>query len=166
MTGRQLVLDLPLAPSVNACFCNVPGKGRVHTASYRTWQKQALASIAAQAHGITFPGTFRIAVLASDRELIRRRDCDNLGKALCDTLVRAGIIADDSHLHMRSIALAWDSTIPAGTCRVTLTELAPAPQPKPEPKRKAKRPLTGIPDSIMKVLRARGIRVDASSVHL
>ncbi len=167
MTGRTLSLTLPMAPSVNASFANVPGKGRVHTASYRAWQKQALASIATQAHGATFPGTFRIAVLASDRELTRPRDCDNLAKAIADTLKKAGVIADDSHLHMRAISIEWSPELPAGTCRVTVIELAPTPLPKPAPKRSPKaKSSTGIPASITKALRAKGIRVAPDKVHL
>ena len=63
MTARTLSFDLPLPPSVNGCFANVPGKGRVRTAQYRAWRKQALASIEVQAHGIAFRGTFRMSVM-------------------------------------------------------------------------------------------------------
>ena len=79
MSARALRLDLDLPPSLNSCFANVAGRGRVKTAIYRRWQKAALAEIQAQARGVTFPGRFRLAVLASDRDLHRRRDADNMG---------------------------------------------------------------------------------------
>ncbi len=176
MTGRALRLDLDLPPSVNAAFANVPGRGRVRTSIYRQWQKAALASIAAQARGITFPGTFRITAQASDRELTRDRDADNLGKALADTLVKAGIIADDNHLHLRSIGLAWASDLAAGSCRVTVIELSPEPlrRPAAAPRRTAKQELRRntragakqVPAKIMAALRARGINVSPERVHL
>ncbi len=169
-----LTLDLPMAPSVNASFCNVPGKGRVHTASYRAWRKQALACIAVQARGATFPGTFRLSVTASDRDLVRDRDADNIAKALCDTLVKAGIIADDCYRHMRAIGLAWTPDLAAGSCRVTINELSAAPLAKPaaSPRRALKRvfptdtPAKQVPASILAALRKRGINVAPEKVHL
>jgi Holliday junction resolvase RusA-like endonuclease len=175
MTGRTLSLDLVIPPSLNGAWCNVPGRGRVRTATYRTWARQALAAISIQARGASFPGSFRVSVLASDRELTRRRDVDNLGKALCDTLTKAGIIADDCYLHLRSIALAWTPDLPAGSCLVTVIELAPVPLPKPaaSPRRVLKqassrntRAGAKVPASIMAALKRRGINVTAERVHL
>ncbi len=131
MTARTLSIDLQIPPSVNAAFCNVPGKGRVRSSIYRRWQKAALAEIQAQARGVHFAGTFRLAVLASDLDLTRRRDADNLGKAVADTLRKAGVIEDDSHLHMRSIELTWTPDLPAGACRVVIDELSSAPISRP-----------------------------------
>jgi Holliday junction resolvase RusA-like endonuclease len=131
MTGRSLSLDLTLPPSVNRCFANVAGKGRVRTSIYRRWQKAALAEIQAHARGITVRGTFRISIAASDQGLSRERDADNLAKAIADVLTKAGIIADDCHRHMRSIALAWTPDLPAGRCTVEVREISPAPLPKP-----------------------------------
>jgi Holliday junction resolvase RusA-like endonuclease len=131
MTACTLLLDLPLPPSVNRCFANVPGKGRVRSSIYRRWQKAALAEIRAQARGIIFRGTFRLAILASDQGLTRRRDADNLGKAICDALTKAGTIADDCHHHLRSIALVWTPKLAAGACRVHVIEMAAAPISKP-----------------------------------
>jgi len=130
MTGRTLRFDLPLPPSVNAMFANAE-RGRVKTALYRRWQKAALAEIQVQARGMTFADRFRLVVLASDLDLTRRRDCDNLAKAVCDALAKAGIIAGDCHKHMRAITLAWSAKLPARTCRVHVIEIPAAPVPKP-----------------------------------
>ena len=178
MTGRTLSLDLVIPPSLNGAWCNVPGRGRVRTATYRTWARQALAAISIQARGASFPGSFRVSVLASNRELARRRDVDNLGKALCDTLTKAGIIADDCYLHMRAICLAWTPKLSAGTCRVHVIELAAEPMTKPAkpPRRMVKRdfptatrahakPAT-VPASILAALKRRGINVSPEWVHL
>ncbi len=164
MTGRTLEIELAIPPSINAAWCNVPGKGRVHTAQYRAWRKQALASIEAQAHGVTFRGTFRIAVLASDQGLIRDRDCDNLGKAIADTLTKAGKIADDCYRHMRAISIEWSPDLSAGTCRVAIEELSAEPLPKPG--KAPRRPAKQVPASIMAALRKRGINVAPEKVHL
>ncbi len=163
MTGRTLEIDLPMVPSVNASFCNVPGKGRVKTAQYRAWQRGALAEIQAQARGVTFRGTFRLSVTASDRDLVRDRDADNIAKAIADTLTKAGIIPADDYRHMRAISIEWSPDLSAGTCRVAIEELSAEPLPKPG--KAPRRPAKQVPASIMAALRKKGIRVDASKVH-
>ncbi len=129
MTGRTFSLDLPMPPSVNASFAKVPGKGRLHTAEYRAWQKQALACIAVQARGIAFRGTFRLVALASDR------DADSLGKAVADVLTRAGGIADDCQQPMRSICIARTPKLEPGKGRVNMIEWAAMPTQKSAPGR-------------------------------
>jgi Holliday junction resolvase RusA-like endonuclease len=174
MTARTVRLDLDLPPSVNSAFANVPGKGRVRTTVYRQWQKGALAEIQVQVRGVTFRGAFRLAVLASDQGLSRDRDADNLAKAVSDILVRAAIVADDNHQHMRAIDLEWRSTLPAGRCVVEVREISPTPLPKPT---KAPRPKdagcntcsiakAAVPASIMTALRRRGINIAPGRIRI
>jgi Holliday junction resolvase RusA-like endonuclease len=175
MTARALSLDLPLPPSVNAAFCNVPGKGRVRTSIYRQWQKGALAEIAAQARGMTFLGTFRLSIAVSDKGLFRDRDGDNLAKAIADALTKVGVIVDDSYRFMRAIHLEWCHDLPGGNCVVEVRELSPAPLPKPSkaprPKdavrnTRAKPKPAAVPASIMRALRAKGINVEPERISI
>lgn len=42
MTADPFHIDLPLPPSVNALYRNVPGRGRVKTALYKRWHAVAV----------------------------------------------------------------------------------------------------------------------------
>jgi Holliday junction resolvase RusA-like endonuclease len=48
--GRAVTfhVKLPLPPSANKLFFNVPGKGRVKTRAYKNWRRNAVLSIFAQ----------------------------------------------------------------------------------------------------------------------
>ena len=127
MTGRALRFDLDMPPSVNAAFANVAGRGRVLSASARTWKKRAAMEISLQARGIRFMGQYNLAVKLSDAGLTHDRDCDNALKLLLDAIVKSGAVIDDNHRCLRSIDLEWRPDLPPGTCRVVIAELSPLP---------------------------------------
>jgi Holliday junction resolvase RusA-like endonuclease len=117
---KCLVLNLPLPPSVNALFANVPGRGRVRTKVYRTWSKTALdfAWLSKPQGGFPrFDGAFDVQITVA---LKMRGDIDNRIKPLLDFLASAGIIENDKHAHGASIARSAD--IHAGMCRVHVYE--------------------------------------------
>jgi crossover junction endodeoxyribonuclease RusA len=91
-----ITLTLPLPPSVNDMWANVPGKGRVRTAKYREWRKLALAEAMPQLVGARringlFKGTIHIAMPNGG-------DLDNRVKACWDICKSAGAIKDDKGL--------------------------------------------------------------------
>lgn len=94
-----------LPPPISACFTNVPNRGRVPTARYKTWTEQALWEIAAQkpakAKGEV---SISFGLVAPDK---RARDAGNLDKALCDVLTKAGVIEDDSNKYVRKLSYEW-----------------------------------------------------------
>lgn len=96
-------LILPWPPSVNR-YWRHPTKGRLaglHLISEegRTYREAVALQVRAQ-HGtpeqIAHPMAVDIEVFMPDR---RRRDLDNLLKALLDSLTYAGVWADDSLIH-------------------------------------------------------------------
>lgn len=117
-----LRLEFPFPPPVSACFSNFTYRDkksgrytsrRVPTKRYEEWKEVADRMMMLQkrgkdknANGILMPGkidvTFRL--VAPDR---RERDSDNNGKALMDTLVRNGIITNDSNKYVRDLKFAW-----------------------------------------------------------
>lgn len=96
-------ITLPFPPSVNNLFVNVRGKGRVKTDRYRTWRSAAGWDIKA-AKPEKFSGPVEISVVYA-RPDRRRRDLDNLFKAVADALVEFEVLADDSQI--QKITLAW-----------------------------------------------------------
>jgi crossover junction endodeoxyribonuclease RusA len=95
----MISLDLPLPPSVNALYRNVPGRGRAKTQAYRTWENAAGWEVRAQApQPIAGPVVMRLTFQWPDR---RRRDVSNYVKATEDLLVEHKLIEDDSECARR-----------------------------------------------------------------
>ena len=94
---------LPFPPSVNNLFINVPGRGRIRSPKYRAWQSEAGWRLRHQrAIPIKGPVTVEIVAIRPDA---RRRDIDNLAKAVCDLLVANNVIEDDRMVNR--IASEW-----------------------------------------------------------
>lgn len=87
------VLTLPVPPSVNALYANVPGKGRVKTAAYRAWLTEAGWAVRAQ-RPVPIVGEYELHIEVARN---KRRDLDGYLKAPSDLLVSLGIIPDDRH---------------------------------------------------------------------
>lgn len=114
---------IPMPPSVNALFANVSpaqraaaaaqGKklpGRMKTAAYRAWIKEAGWTIRAQ-RPLPTPG--RVEVGLSFERHSDRADVDGRIKATLDLMVTMGLIDDDRHV-MRLVT-EWTG---AGGCVV------------------------------------------------
>lgn len=95
MTVLQFALGWP--PSVNHYWRNFRGR-MVISERGRAYRQQALRAIASQrvpSDRIGGPLSVEITAFPPDR---RRRDLDNLQKALLDAVVAAGVIEDDSNI--------------------------------------------------------------------
>jgi crossover junction endodeoxyribonuclease RusA len=118
-SGMKQVLLLPFPVPLSACFTNVKGKGRVPTRRYSDWQTEALWSIKAQ-NPVKFTGRIKLLVelVSPDK---RERDAGNNDKAVCDILVKAGIIVDDSNKYVREVTYRWLEC--GDPCTVTIEAL-------------------------------------------
>lgn len=115
-------ISLPIPPSANALFRNVPGKGRVRTERYRTWAAAAGWEIKEQRPG-AIAGHY-VLTLTCQRPDKRRRDIGNLVKSVEDLLVTHGLVTDDSlcaEIHVR-----WEGI--GRRCFVTLEPLSATKQ--------------------------------------
>lgn len=113
--GARQVLSLPIPPSVNALWTNIPGKGRARSESYNQWREAAGWELRAL-RPTPVPGSVAIMIRAG---LVNtRRDLDNLGKPLLDLLTEHRIIEDDAHV--ADLHLHWDRTVPSGRVQLTL----------------------------------------------
>lgn len=108
-----VTLNLPLPPSVNGAWVNVPGKGRVRSEPYRRWHKLAFDELMLQKPG-RIVGKFAIVINVG--RIKRRADVDNRSKALLDLL--ASIVTDDD-ANCERMSIGWSDEVPAE--RVTLT---------------------------------------------
>jgi crossover junction endodeoxyribonuclease RusA len=88
---------LPWPPSVNHYWRNFRGRMVIGERG-RAYRRDAIASIRQQripADGVGGPLSVLVHAFPPDR---RRRDLDNLQKALLDAVVAAGVIEDDSNI--------------------------------------------------------------------
>ncbi len=94
-----LAFSVPVPPSLNMCFRNVPGRGRVRTAEYKAWLEEAGYLLASQRPGRVM-GPYQ-AIIRLPEKL--NGDIDNRAKAVLDLMVKHKITPDDRHLHKLTI---------------------------------------------------------------
>jgi Holliday junction resolvase RusA-like endonuclease len=90
---------VPVPPSLNSCFVNAAGKGRVRSAEYKAWMDAAGFLLASQRPG-RVDGPYQV-IIRLPKEM--RGDIDNRGKPLIDLMVKHKITPDDRHLHKLTI---------------------------------------------------------------
>lgn len=92
-----LEFTLPFPPSVNHYWRNFRGR-MVIGARGRAYRKAAIEAIGDQGVPLDgIGGPLKVELLAHPPDR-RRRDLDNLQKALLDAVVAAGVIEDDSNI--------------------------------------------------------------------
>ena len=92
-----------LPPTTNNLYLNVYRKGRIISPAYRVWQNETIPSVGKGMPDKPIEDKFGIQyyIMRPDR---RKRDIANMEKALTDSLVKHGVIKDDSQmevLHMQ-----------------------------------------------------------------
>lgn len=96
MTSPQSLVLNCLPISVNAAYRNVPKIGRVKTTKYKNWQKDVGAQLSIQ--GLEkVCGEVEVSIFCR-RPDKRKRDIDNLVKAVLDLLVAHNLIEDDRNV--------------------------------------------------------------------
>lgn len=97
-----MLFTVPVPPSTNHLFANIPGKGRVKSAEYKQWI--STAGWLAKTATVGRPALKRCAVTYRVPEN-GRRDLDNYAKPLGDMLQAVGVIENDKHI--RKIVIEW-----------------------------------------------------------
>ena len=99
---------LPFPPSVNTLYINVRGRGRATSGKYKDWQHEAAMMLGKQ----TLPKFDKRVDLEIEVGPGRANaDCSNLIKAVEDTLVKHGILIDDSKNYVRSVKVSWSTEV-------------------------------------------------------
>ena len=113
----MIILSLPMPPSTNSLYRNVPGRGRAKTERYRTWLRAAGNELLAQRVGIQpIQGAFTLTILLPRSKRRAAMDASNYIKATEDLLVRHSLIDDDSYAE--SVTIAWAAGIEQCEIRV------------------------------------------------
>jgi crossover junction endodeoxyribonuclease RusA len=116
----DLQFTLPWPPSVNHYWRNFRGR-MVIGARGREFRTRALVAIREQRiPADQLGGPLRVELLANPPDR-RRRDLDNLQKALLDAVVAAGVIEDDSHID--DLRVTRGKVLPGGSVTVSIRPL-------------------------------------------
>lgn len=120
--GYQVQVRLGVPPSTNSYYRSVTGKGVLISKRGREYRAE-VASTCSEYVG-TFADDARLSVLVVLRPPDRRkRDLDNFcGKALLDSLMKAGIFADDSQIDCLTMIRGKLDRVQPGV-DVTITKL-------------------------------------------
>jgi crossover junction endodeoxyribonuclease RusA len=94
--GKRLEVRLPWPPSVNH-YWKARGSRRFISPMAKAWLQEAILLL--RATRVRFKGPVKVSLFLSPPDR-RRRDGDNLEKAIMDALVKAGVIQDDSLWHV------------------------------------------------------------------
>ena len=139
--SQSFAIRLPMPPSINGAYLNVPGRGRVATAALRSWKAAAGASVKLALAGViqrpVFGGRVDVALRVPIPANGRNRDGDNCLKAVLDALVAGGVLADDNWRHVRASSVEWVEDDLCGDCLVTVRQIAKEPATRPKATRRA-----------------------------
>jgi crossover junction endodeoxyribonuclease RusA len=121
----MIELDLPFPPSTNSIWRT--GRGRTYLSStYKRWKQDADATIMARTAGKPWhkpiEGPFSIAVLLNEKMGWKRKDGDNLVKAILDWLQSREVVANDKWCRKGTWEWVRPDRAPDG-CRVVLMPL-------------------------------------------
>jgi crossover junction endodeoxyribonuclease RusA len=117
----KVKLDLPMPPSVNAAWRNVPGRGRVKTKAYRSWTASAGWEVVLQKPQ-KIQGKYKVQI--SMQQPNKRADADNRVKPTLDLLVKQGVTPDDSNA--QEILTRWDESVAPGRMIVLIEAISEA----------------------------------------
>jgi len=109
----ELTMDLP--PSVNRLWRVGPNKKFYRAPEYQEWRKLTMWQLSVQAKFVMIDQPYKLTIRAVKPDK-RKRDLDNIIKALSDILESAAIIKNDSLA--QHIDIAWVEEGPA--CSVTI----------------------------------------------
>jgi Holliday junction resolvase RusA-like endonuclease len=122
----MITLTLPWPPTVNTYWRHVGGRVLVSSAGRAYREEVAWLARTARANlGLEGPLKMEAVFHPPDR---RRRDIDNLCKALLDAMQTGGVYRDDSQIIDLHLKLA--DVVPSGRVKVAIEEIETCPTPQ------------------------------------
>jgi len=113
----MIQLDLPVPPSTNKLYRNVPSVGRVKTKDYKSWEKVGGLSIISQGRP-SIDGKYSISIRVHPDAT--KADIGNLEKPISDLLQMMGVIKNDRDC--QKMVIFWSRNLPDMVdCRVLLS---------------------------------------------
>jgi crossover junction endodeoxyribonuclease RusA len=108
------MIKLPIPPSTNMLYRNVPGRGRAKTKRYMEWINAAGWDMNAQ-RPPKHDGKITLDITVQKKDK-RKRDISNFVKAVEDLLVSHSVIVDDSLV--QQVTVRWSTDIEGCEVRI------------------------------------------------
>ena len=90
-------VEISVPPSLNNAYRNIPGKGRVKSADYASWMRDAVQILTLLVPDRNrVPGPVSVSIVLPEK---MPGDIDNRVKPILDALVKSGRIDDDRNVH-------------------------------------------------------------------
>lgn len=115
---EMIKLTLPWPPTVNTYYRNINGK-TIISAKGRAYRKTVADEVMIQRAAKHLDVALKVEIEAfrPDR---RRRDLDNLFKAMLDSMVHAGVMDDDALI--MDLRIFWSNEV-GGIVKITIEEM-------------------------------------------
>lgn len=97
----SFTVTLPAPPSTNNLFVNVRGRGRVRSAEYIRWIRDAGIILSATRAGKRFAVVTPCTILIRVGKCNEARDLSNFLKPAEDLIVKCGVIPNDNVKHVK-----------------------------------------------------------------
>ena len=105
---KPSLILLPFPVSVNGLYANVRNRGRVKTKRYLSWELEAALMLRKQKL-TTYEKRVDLDIKCGGGR--KNQDISNLIKSVEDTLIKHGILIDDSKEFVRSVKAGWDDEV-------------------------------------------------------
>jgi crossover junction endodeoxyribonuclease RusA len=119
---KPLTFTLQWPPSVNNYYTVARGR-KILSARGRAYQAAVAAHLLGMVRTRRFTVPVRVAIVAHQPDN-RKRDLDNTLKPTLDSLVKAGVLKDDSLIH--ALAIGWGENRAGGSLTVTVEPMSGA----------------------------------------
>ncbi|TKK33210.1 RusA family crossover junction endodeoxyribonuclease [Pantoea agglomerans] len=116
---NEFRIELPWPPTVNTYWRHARGRHYI-SAKGAKYRKDIIQIIQQQHLDINTTARLKISITANQPDK-RRRDLDNLQKAVFDSLVHAGFMADDEQID--DFRVRRGVQVPGGSLEIIITEL-------------------------------------------
>ena len=115
---EMIELTLPWPPTVNTYYRNINGK-TIISAKGRAYRETVADEVMIQRAAKNLDVALKVEIEAfrPDR---RRRDLDNLFKAMLDSMVHAGVMSDDALI--MDLRIFWSNEV-GGIVKITIEEM-------------------------------------------
>ena len=117
-------ITVPLPPTTNNLFINVPGRGRVKSPKYREWCEEVSSEFERLAVQTLFPVEVKITICGG-KGFRSDSDIANREKGIIDAIVAAEKIPDDSWQYVQRVIIEYQHPVNKKSVACAIVRISP-----------------------------------------